>query len=318
VNPKVNAQVRKDILYGDFSIEPHQLIAKTAFSTDEIDPLVICDALERQGILEKVGGKDYIASLVENAPVGAGIANFTRIIKDLANRRRIIDDCSLAMEQAQNMTVPFDETLSSFQNKLSSIKVSSGKIENVYDAKRMVQEYADYIQDTEKTRFITGINEIDSKIRGVAGGEVMTIIGRAGSYKTAFLQNLLRRYTHNSNWAAAFFSLEMPISNLTERFHSTIQGCNGNDVEQRYIDKTADKYRRILEEDYIKDMKNVFVIPTKVGVQDIEGYIPVIEHGYNVKVGLIGIDYLGLLDSKITNAYERATQIALSVKLHSQ
>jgi len=68
----------------------------------------------------------------------------------------------------------------------------------VYDSKRMLDEYQSYIKSLKQNRFITGIHEIDKRIRGVAGGEVLTIIARAGSFKTAMLQNLLKNYIKNS------------------------------------------------------------------------------------------------------------------------
>ncbi len=71
-------------------------------------------------------------------------------------------------------------------------------ISHVYDYKRMLDEYQSYIKSLKQNRFITGIHEIDKRIRGVAGGEVLTIIARAGSFKTAMLQNLLKNYIKNS------------------------------------------------------------------------------------------------------------------------
>ena len=41
------------------------------------------------------------------------------------------------------------------------------------------------------------IRQVDNTIRGVAGGEVLFIIARAGSFKTATLQNLLKNYVNN-------------------------------------------------------------------------------------------------------------------------
>ena len=39
-----------------------------------------------------------------------------------------------------------------------------------------------------------GIPEIDQRIRRIAGGEVLTILARSGSFKTAMLQNLLKNF----------------------------------------------------------------------------------------------------------------------------
>jgi hypothetical protein len=87
-------------------------------------------------------------------------------------------------------------------------------ISNVYDSARMIQEYKAYINTLKQNRFITGIKQIDKRIRGVAGGEVLIIIARSGSFKTAMLQNLLKNYINHSAWASVFFSIEMPVASL--------------------------------------------------------------------------------------------------------
>ena len=80
-------------------------------------------------------------------------------------------------------------------------------MDNVFDGDRMLETYREYIDQSDKVRFLTGIGPIDKQIRGVAGGEVLTIIARAGSFKTAALQNMLLNYVSNSSWGACFFSI---------------------------------------------------------------------------------------------------------------
>jgi len=85
---------------------------------------------------------------------------------------------------------------------------------NVYDADRMIDAYQEYLRDLKNNRFITGIGQIDQKIRGIAGGEVLTVIARAGSFKTAMLQNLLKNYIQDSAWVAGFSAWKCPCHPL--------------------------------------------------------------------------------------------------------
>ena len=185
-------------------------------------------------------------------------------------------------------------------------------IENIYDADRMIQEYQDYIKNLQKINFKTGITPIDEKIRGVAGGEVLTIIARAGSFKTAALQNMLLSYTKNSAWGAAFFSLEMPIPSVAERYHEIISGFSGYEVESAYRQKEA--YLEKIQKDFRENLSKLFVIPVKVSLKDIADYIRLIESHHGLKMGVIGIDYLGLLDGRGLNQYEIISRLARDVK----
>lgn len=185
---------------------------------------------------------------------------------------------------------------------------------NVYDAERMIQEYMAYIENLGQNRFITGIREIDYQIRGVAGGEVLTIIARAGSFKTAILQNMLLNYVQNSAWGAVFFSIEMPVASVTERYFSILDGCPGKEVELLFRDAGSSSVRKAAESQFKQDLKRLFVVPAKVSLSMIAAYVSLIEKAYNLKIGVIGIDYLGLIDSPGINEYDVVSRVARGAK----
>jgi hypothetical protein len=187
-------------------------------------------------------------------------------------------------------------------------------ISNVYDSTRMIEEYLSYIKTLKQNRFITGIREIDERIRGVAGGEVLTIIARSGSFKTAMLQNLLKNYIDHSSWASVFFSIEMPVASLTERYLEILDGCTGKEVEQTFSDPSEIDIRLIAENSYKHELDKLFVIPTRVSLSDIGAYVQLIEREKNIKVGVVGIDYLGLMEGPGTSEYEVVSRLSTGLK----
>jgi len=185
---------------------------------------------------------------------------------------------------------------------------------NVYDSARMIEEYKAYIKTLKKNRFITGVKQIDKRIRGVAGGEVLTIIARSGSFKTAMLQNLLKNYIDHSSWASVFFSIEMPVASLTERYLEILDGCTGKEVEALFSDPDEANIQRIAENSFINELDKLFVIPTRVSLSDISAYVQLIEREKNIKVGVIGIDYLGLMEGPGASEYEVVSRLATGLK----
>jgi hypothetical protein len=185
-------------------------------------------------------------------------------------------------------------------------------LDHVYDATRMIEEYQTYVHNLDKINFRTGVNPIDKKIRGVAGGEVLTIIARAGAFKTATLQNMLLNYIQNSTWGAAFFSLEMPVPSLTERYHEMISEVTGEEVERSYRNKEL--CLEEMQRNFVKTLSKLFVVPVKVDLKQIAQYVSLIESHYHIKVGVIGIDYLGLIDAPGPNEYEIISRLARDVK----
>ena len=189
----------------------------------------------------------------------------------------------------------------------------SSILDNVYDAKKMVASYVEHVKSLKNNRFITGIAEIDKRIRGVAGGEVLTIIARAGSFKTAMLQNLLKNYLSNSAWGAIFFSIEMPVASIAERYFQISDGETGREVESTFQNDDVGKTESINQ--FIKDYKNLYIVPNKISLDNIPEYIKVIEAEYKIKIGVIGIDYLGLIDSPGVNEYESISRVAKGMKI---
>jgi len=127
----------------------------------------------------------------------------TSIAGYLINKLSPTDTVMILKNWNKNNSPPLpDSELEKVVNSVSRYKPeksgNSIDISNVYDSKRMLGEYENYIKSLKQNRFLTGIHEIDKLIRGVAGGEVLTIIARAGSFKTAMLQNLLKNYIKNS------------------------------------------------------------------------------------------------------------------------
>jgi replicative DNA helicase len=81
-----------------------------------------------------------------------------------------------------------------------------------------------------------------------------------------------------------------------------------------FSDPAQDSIKDAATGEFIKDLKRLYVIPSKISLHDISKYIGIIETEYCVKVGLIGIDYLGLLDGPGQNEYEIISRLARGIK----
>jgi replicative DNA helicase len=264
------------------------------------------------------GGKDWLSEAMQGVSEGNRNATATKIAGYWINKLAPSDTLAILKSWNQNNDPPLPdkdlETIIKSVSRYEPDKSQAIDLANVFDSKRMVEEYRKYVSNLRNNRFITGIHEIDNRIRGVAGGEVLTIIARAGSFKTAMLQNLLKNYIDNSAWAAVFFSLEMPVANLAERYFGILDGCTGTEVEAMYSDSEFASSKQAAEAQFIKDLERLFVIPSKVSLHDIPKYISLIKSEYQVKIGVVGVDYLGLLDAPGQNEYEVISRLAIGIK----
>lgn len=261
---------------------------------------------------------EWLNQAMQGVSDGERNATATKIAGYWINKLSASDTLEILNTWNQNNNPPL--SLSDIQIIVKSVsRYKQGSnvktdLSNVYNSARMIEAYEQYIVSLKNNRFITGINEIDKRIRGVAGGEVLTLMARAGCFKTAALQNILKNYIDHSSWAAVFFSLEMPVASVTERYFSILDSCTGRDVEKMFVEPEMQTAKAAAIQEFKKDLKNLYIIPSRISINDIGKYVQLIENEYNIKVGVIGIDYLGLIDSHGTSEYEIVSKVARSVK----
>jgi replicative DNA helicase len=289
-----------------------------------IDLVTVTEALRVSGALDEVGGVAGVMSIIVDIPITINPESSVKIIKS-ASIARSFYAMSLEFAKkafgltADNMAETFDLAKKKMEAIVSPAKIKKRvSIENVYTPDMMIESYQGYIRSLKNNRFLTGFDEIDKRIRGVSGGEVLTIIARPGCFKTAMLQNMLLKYTNSSAWNSVFFSLEMPISSVTERFMGITMGFENGEAEDFFLKhekkELDDGYYDEIKTGFKLRMQKVFTVPTKVSLADVREYIHLIESKKNVKVGVIGIDYLGLISSPGKNEYEVVSEIARGAK----
>jgi replicative DNA helicase len=322
INPSCISAIANEIEPTDCYNEAHIHIMQSLFDLKEkADLITVVQNLREKGLLEQVGGKEYLGSIADAVSTSAGYRYHIDIVKRLSTRRKLIHLCSTISDSCYQLTQDENEIEKTLRQGLSDLYIgqkhySGVDISNIYNAEEMLKEYEQYIVSLRKNRFITGISEIDKRIRGVNGGEVLFIIARAGSFKTALLQNMLLNYIKNSAWGALFYSLEMPIASLTERYHEIVQGSSGREIEEIYksTENGALIIKKSLEQSFKESLKNLFIVPTRVSILDIEQYMQLTEKKFQIKIGVIGIDYLGLMDGPGKNEYEIVSQLARDIK----
>ena len=242
---------------------------------------------------------------------GMDINYYVSILYDTGLKKALKLQLRTALEQLED--TPPEEVKNTFIKAVEKI-AKPVSTEYIYDSRKMVAAYDTHIKNLQRTMAHIGIAEIDREIRGIAGGEVLTILGRAGSFKTAFLQYILRNYTKVSGAASVFFSLEMPVASVTERYFQIVGGYRGLDVYDIFSSDQDVELNNKTKGRIAEDLKNIYIIDRKVSVKEIPIYIHTIENTYKTKVGMVGIDYLGMLQEDDEQEYAANSRIARGVK----
>jgi replicative DNA helicase len=185
--------------------------------------------------------------------------------------------------------------------------------DDIYDFDRRNERYALYMKKLDTKRFTTGLASIDRMIRGVAPGEVMTIIAYSGTYKSALLQNLLQSFAERTKQYQLMFSMEMPIEKVFEREMQMTTGLSGYEVENNYKNINSET-KLMYAMAYDKGSKHVLVCEkSRLTLEQIQRYADLCATKYG-ELGAIGIDYFGLLRSESKNIFEKTEELSFGLK----
>jgi len=201
------------------------------FSQGEpIDIITLSQVLTKKNLLEKVGGTDYLASLVEAVSTSAGIVYHSKIVKDLSIKRKLINQCSvisetcfqeegetedlLEMAEQSIFNIAEEQVREGLQGLDDIITISFKKLESTAEI------------DGYVTGVPTGFDDLDRLTAGFQPSDLIIIAGRPSMVKTALALNIGYNSALKTKKSVAVFSLEMSKQQLGIRLLGLDSGIN--------------------------------------------------------------------------------------------
>ena len=171
-------------------------------------------------------------------------------------------------------------------------------------------EYSQYVTSTKKVNL--GISLVDQKIRGLRPGQVLTILGFTGNFKSALLQWILRHYCKYSKEPIILFEMEMSNLDLFERAVQMTIEKSGKEIENIYKNGNGS----VEISDLVKeDMENFLVIDRPgLNLSDMKQYVEMAESILKKKMGLVGIDFIQLMSGEGESNVQKVDAIAKAIK----
>ena len=303
----------------DFYVGKHKKIfrALQGMMSQGIEPdlVTLSDALQRASDYDKVGGASYLASLMDYTPTAANIGYYARIVTTKSKSRQIISAARDILSQAYTAEDP-DLLISNAFGALQQVG-QAGQDEKIWlTTADMAAEYERFIKSRDTLCFNTGFPALDVILGGVAPGEVMMIIGYSGTFKSAFLQNILINSAHKTGKKSLFYSMEMPANLVYQR---TVQ--IGLEQSTYFIESGYDGKKPGYQEQTISELDRLGISnlltcqKPALTIEQVEHYarLAKAEHG---QVGCVGIDYLGLMAADgAKSEYERISHCAEQSKI---
>lgn len=182
-----------------------------------------------------------------------------------------------------------------------------------FDAAAALEAYGAYVQARKNGGIRLGIPILDKKLRGLAPGEVVQVLARAGVGKTAFLLNLLRSVVFEQQVPAAFFTLEMPVAQIVERAIQISTNLPGDQVEAAALAFFTQQTDNPIFSRYLAEWGYCrFVERDGLTLPLLDRYLQHYQAS-EAPVQLVAIDYLGRMEDTGKD-YEKISRLARGLK----
>jgi len=339
-NNKAYEKISEFLRSEHFSDPIHQkvydIISRLIQKGHVADVITLKNYFEQEGALNEVGGIAYLIKLADAASPLTNIEYYAQFIYDLYLRRELIAAGYDIAGEAMNENL--DESIS------TQIEKAERRLFNIAehgDGQKGLQDFGVILNSTvamidkayqregKLSGLPTGLNDLDQRLGGLSGSDLIILAGRPAMGKTALAINIaynVATYMQNSTEAGkmdikdrgvAVFSLEMAAEQIAARILSNIAIIPGYKLRTGDMDLSeftriagaASTYQNLPL--YIDDTPGVTVGTIKARARRLKR-----SHG----LGLIIIDYIQLISGSGSrrsegNRVQEMTEISRELKI---
>ena len=216
-NNGAKVKARERLSKQDFYRTAHEHIFETSLEAEDI--VHLAHLLEKQGILDEVGGKEYLGKIATEGSIAAALPHLIGVLKELSQRRNLILKASEISEGAYDLTTDIQElTSETIKTLRGSFQDGRGIIENPELAQIVFKDIEKRAQEGIKdVGLLTGLEILDSHLYGFENKTLTYVIGRPSMGKTALILNIAGYMADRYPGKVLFYSLEMSKEALFRR-----------------------------------------------------------------------------------------------------
>ncbi len=295
--------VHADDFYGERHRHIFSVITHLWTTNQPYDVLSVFEALERQELLDKVGGESYLMQIEQTSGTMFNLPFYAQKVRELATYRKLIECGNHILDLAyhpKQRTLP--DILDSAESKIFAInelyRAQGGKqgVKNIHEVLNNVIAELSERQALGVDGMIglrTHFEELDNKTQGLQKGHLIVLAARPAMGKTALSLNLVQSVLEQ-DLPVVFFSMEMSSNDIVMRLLSAWGGIAMGNVRSGQMN--PDEWARFNNgvtrltnsRLYIDDRNNM-------PPSEVRSVCRRIAKDNNGQMGLVVVDYLQLM-----------------------
>ena len=304
----------------DFYRESHRAIYQASIDLysrrEPCDFVLVCDELERRGVLEQVGGPAYVTSLISLVPTAVNVEFYGHVVERNAILRRLITAGGQIAQVAYDTRNDAEEAVDRAEQVLFALTQRRGARDYV-PLSAIVQDYFDQLDYIHARRgqpfgIATGFRRLDDMTGGLQRSDLIILAARPGVGKTSFALNIAHHAAKFAQTPVGIFSLEMSRDQLVLRLVCAETGIDSHRLRTGAVED--DEWAKVsaamatLNDApiYVDDTPGISVMELRTKARRMQA-----EHN----VGLIVVDYLQLMQGRTTeNRVQEVSEISRALK----
>ncbi len=305
---------------GMFYSVAHQRIFQAMLDLSQagvaIDFTTVAQRVEREVAVEGAGGTAYVASLVDGTPAVADIPYYSSIIRGHAEKRKLALEGERLTEKALDRGTSSEEVLENIETTIGEMREDQlARTQTAMPIKEAVRETLPSLERSGQGEGAiigraTGYSDLDRRICGWIGGDLVVVAARPSAGKTALVLEFARHQAEEGN-ATLIFSFEMSRVSLVQRLACRVADVNLHKFRSGYLAR-EEQGRLLVAMGKISEYPIWIADPPSMRATEIRWKIHTLAQ--RIKPALVIVDYLQLLRAKAENRTQAVTEISMELK----
>jgi replicative DNA helicase len=320
VNPNAIPVAIEQLRDEDFYREGHRLIYRSILTLydkgDEVDVVTVSAELDRQGVLERVGGRDFIHTLAEIVPAAANAGQYATIVREQSVLRSLIQVGNEIAELGYQHPDTIAALLDRSEQRVFAISQQRrvAEFQHIKDILTANFQRLELMQrDAKVSGVASGFEGIDKLTGGFQPANLIVLAARPSMGKTSLALNIAQTVAVEGKAPVAVFSLEMSAQELGERMMCSAARVSSHKVRTATL--SGDDYAKLIQaagelekaELYIDDTAGITMFELRAKARRLASKMP---------LALVIVDYLQLMvgDSRAESRQQEVAGLSRSLK----
>lgn len=283
-----------------------------------IDMITLKDQLTLRGTIDKVGGTEYIAMLIDNVPTTSNIESYVKIVEEKSIIRQLIKAANNILKLGYAQTEEVDALVEKAEKDIFDI-MQNRNSKGYASIKEILVSTFDQIEEMFQNKnkvsgLETGFVDLDSKISGLNKSDLLIVAARPAMGKSAFVLNIATFVAKSLKVPTMIFSLEMSKEQMVNRIL-----CSESEVDSMKVknaDLNSEEWLKLGEASGRLSEIPLYIDDTP-GLSSAELRAKCRKAKLEKNIGLVIIDYLQLMESKnkSSSRQQEISEISRSLKI---